>query len=179
MTLDWNRMLARLTRIAKFDSTVWAEIEHDESANIEAAVVVVAAFLLSALGSGLGVGGIGGFFSTLLGGVLLNWLLWSFVTMFVGTKLFGGEATFWEMARCLGYATAPSALGILAIIPCVGLLVGIAAWILSLVIGFFATREALDLPTDKTIITVIIGWVVVLVISMVVAGIFGMTASLF
>ena len=97
--------------------------------------------------------------------------------MFVGTRLFGGQATFWEMARCLGYATAPSALGILGVIPCVGFLVGIVAWILSLVIGFYATREALDLPTDKTIITVIIGWVVVLVVNLILASILGVSMA--
>jgi len=176
---DWNKMIERLMRIVKFDHTVWAEIEHDENANIEAGVIVVGSALLSSIGSAIGGGGFGGFLIGLLGGVLLSWLLWSWVTQMIGTKLFGGEADFWEVARCLGYATAPTALGILAVIPCIGWLVGIAAWILSLVLGFFATREALDLPTDKTIITIAIGWVVVLIINIVLAMTVGASMAVF
>ena len=179
MTLDWNKMVDRLMRIIKFDATVWAEIEHDENATAEAAVVVVAAAILSALGAGIRGGGVQGFIVSLLVGTLLNWLLWSLVTMFIGTRLFGGESDFWEMARCLGYANAPAALGIFGAIPCLGALVGLVAWVLSLVLGFFATREALDLPTDKTIITIVIGWVVVLIIYLLLGGMIGATASVF
>jgi len=173
-----ERMIARIVRVVKLDATVYEEIEHDESANVEAAIIVGVASVLSALGSAIAVwvaggrfgAGIGSFFIRLILGVGLNWLLWSYVTMLVGTKLFGGEATFFEMARTLGYANAPMVLGILAAIPCLGPIVGIVAWVLSLVAGFFAVREALDLPTDKTIITIVIGWVIVLAVSMVLSS---------
>ena len=41
--LDWNRIIQRLVRIARFDITVFDEIEHDETANSEAVVVVIVA----------------------------------------------------------------------------------------------------------------------------------------
>ena len=165
--LNLNQVLQRLTRIAKFDTSVFQEIEHDESANIEAGLVVVVSSLLGAVGAALSGRGLGGFLVQFVVGTLLNWLLWSYVTMLIGTRLFEGKANFWEMARTLGYANAPAALGILNAIPCARGLVGFATWVLSLVIGFLAVREALDLPTDKAAITVVVGWVVVLVVYIV------------
>ena len=159
-----EQIVQRIIRIAKFDMTVFEEIEHDENANTEAAIIVIVSALLSALGAGISRGSFGAFIFSFLVSVLLGWLLWSWVTMFIGTRLFGGEADFWEMARMLGYASAPGVLGILGVIHCPRALIGFVAGILSLVIGFFAVREALDIPTEKAIITVVTGWVVVLII---------------
>ncbi|MFP3897665.1 MAG: YIP1 family protein [Anaerolineales bacterium] len=168
--LNWDQLVQRLMRIARFDETVWEEIEYDESADMEAAAVVVIAAFLSAVGSAIAARGfIGTFILSLLSGVLISWLLWSAVTMFVGTRLFDAETDFREMARVLGYANAPMALGILNAIPCLGVLIGLIAMVLSLVIGFLATREALDLDTGKTIITIVIGWVIVLVVTMLIS----------
>lgn len=164
--VDWNQVTQRLRRIAQFDTTVFAEIEQDQEANAEAAVVVIISSLLAALAAGIRAPGffsLGAFFGRFVMGVLLYWLLWSLVTMFIGTTLFAGQADFWEMARTLGYANAPAALEILSILPCLGWLIGIATLALSLVIGFFAVRETLDLPTEKALITVLIGWAVVFV----------------
>lgn len=161
--MDWNRIVARVTRLAKMDWSVFEEIEHDESANGEAAAIVLVVAFLSAVGAGLSGRGLLGFVVTLIATALLNWLLWSFVTQLVGTKVFGGEATFWEMARTIGYANVPGVLGVLGVIPCVGRLIGVVTLVLSLILGFFAVREALDLPSDKTIITIVIGWVIVVI----------------
>jgi hypothetical protein len=171
-----EKIIGRVIRIIKLDQTVWPEIEHDEEANTEAAVVVVVAALLGAIGSLIAGTGFGGAIIALILGVLLNWLLWSWVTMFVGTRLFKGEATFWEMARMVGYANAPQALGLFAFIPCVGAIIALIAFVLSLVIGFFAVREALDLPTEKAILTIIIGWVVIVIVN-VILGAIGLTGA--
>jgi len=168
-----QKMIGRIVRVVKLDATVYAEIEQDEAANVEAAIIVGVASLLSALGSALAVWayggrfgtGLGTFFISLISGVVLNWLLWAYVTMLVGTKLFGGETTFLKMARTLGYANAPRVLGILSAITCLGAIIGFVAWILSLVAGFFAVRESLDLPTDKSIITMVVSGVIVFSVS--------------
>jgi len=74
--------------------------------------------------SGIGAGIRGRFFShvvwELIAGVVLGWLLWSVVTYFIGTSLFGGKTTVEEMLRVLGYASAPRLLGFFGFIPCVG-----------------------------------------------------------
>ena len=165
--LNWDQIVQRLMRIARFDESVWVEIEEDERADLEAAVVVLASSFLAALGSGItSPGFIGAFVVRFLTGTLLSWLLWSFLTMFIGTRLFEAETDFREMARMLGYANAPTALNILSVIPCLGILIGLIAWILSLVIGFLAIREALDLETGETIITIVVGWIIVFIVTL-------------
>jgi hypothetical protein len=76
----------------------------------------------------------------------------------------------------LGYASGPRALSILSFIPCVGWLVALAGGIWSLVAGFIGVREALDLDTTKTLITVVIGWVIVLIITAAVTAVLGVGA---
>lgn len=161
----FERIIARLTRMAKFDFTVFREIEPDEAATAEAAVIVLIASLIGALGS---VGaGFGRFLLQFIVSVGGGWLLWSYLTMLIGTRLFGGNATFWGMARTLGYASAPGILSLLGFIPIIGWLFSLAAWVLSLILGFFAVRETLELTTEKAILTVLIGWAVMVVISVI------------
>ena len=171
-----QKMIERIVRVVKLDATVYEEIEQDEAANVEAAIIVGVASLLTALGSALAVWmagarfgtGLGTFFISLISGIVLNWLLWAYLTMLVGTKMFGGQATFKEMARTLGYANAPRVLGILGAFTCLGAVIGLVAWVLSLITGFFAVREALDLPTDKSIITMVISGVIIFALSFLV-----------
>lgn len=159
----FEQIVARLTRMVKLDFTVFPEIEQDEAATTEAAVIVLVTSLIGALGL-IGAG----FWRFLLQFVIsvgVGWLLWSYITLIVGTRLFGGSATFWGMARTLGYASAPGILRLLGFIPIIGWLFSLAAWVLSLILGFYAVRETLELTTEKALLTVIIGWVVMVVIS--------------
>lgn len=167
-----QRIIGRIVRIIKFDRTVYKEIEEDTQANVEAAIVVVAASLLSAVGAGVHGRSFGAFVFDLLVGVLLFWFLVSYVTMFIGTRLYKGETNFWEMARCIGYANAPRLLAIFGAIPCLGWIASLAAMVLTLIVAFFAIREALDLPTEKTLVSVALGWAISLVIWAVLASIF-------
>lgn len=169
-------MFQRIIGVFKLDKRVFQEIEHDESATSQAAMVVGLVALLSAIGGLISVliGGGGDF----LGGVLfpfvwafIGWIVWSAVTFFVGTKLFGGEATLQEMLRVIGFAYAPQ---FLAVIPCFGALIG-AIW--SLIASFFAIREGLDLDTGKTLATVVIGWLLVFILQWVIGSVLGVGAG--
>ncbi len=168
----WQKIIGRIVRIIKFDQTVYKEIEEDTGANGEAAIVVVVASILSAIGAGIYRRNFGAFAFDLIVGVLLFWLLVSYVTMLIGTRLYKGETNFWEMARCIGYANAPRILGIFGAIPCIGWLASLAAIILTLVVAFFAIREALDLPTEKTLVSIALGWAISLVVWAVLAALF-------
>ena len=99
---------------------------------------------------------------------VVNYYIWAYVTYFVGTNFFGGTADPGEMLRVLGYAQTPQLLGLLSFIPCVGPLISLAASILSLVAAVIGIREALDFDTGKAILTTIIGWVVILIVSFVI-----------
>jgi len=169
----FNRIIQRVIRIIKLDVPVYNEIEADEEATQEAWWIVIVTSLLAALGAGIAasaipearVGFFGPFVASLVSGVI-GWLLWSAVTWLIGTRLFQGQATYWELARTLGYASAPRILGVLAIIPCLGTIAGLVGAVLSLIAGFFAVREALDLTTEKAIFTILIGWAIVFVLSL-------------
>jgi hypothetical protein len=113
----------------------------------------------------------------LISGILLGWILWAVLTYFVGTMLFQGRTDISEMMRVLGFASAPRLLGIFAIIPCLGWLAALIGWILSLIAGVIAVREAMEFDTGKAIITVVISWVITLVISLIVGGILGVGAA--
>jgi len=96
--------------------------------------------------------------------VVVNWLLWSYVAVFVGTNFFGSSATFWEMARSLGYANMPMVLIALSGIGCVGWLVIVVAWLAAIALVIFAVRETLEIGMESAIITTAVAWLVVFVV---------------
>lgn len=167
-------MLDRVLRVFKLDRQVFAEVEHDESATTQAAIIVGIVAALAVVGTLLRV-----LFNVMRGGhapvgamlitivitfvvTFVNWALWAGITYLVGTQLFKGEATFGEMLRVIGFAYAPR---MLSIIPCVGGVVG-AIW--SLIASYFAIKEGLDLDDTGTIVTIVIGWLVTVVVGFLV-----------
>lgn len=162
-----DQMVARLTRMARFDHSVYREIATDDDATLEAVLIVIVTAFLSAIGAGIAGRSFLSFILTLFFRVPLAWLIWSASVYLIGTQLLGGQGTFMGMLRVLGYTTAPQILGILVVIPCLGWIAGLAAWVLSLVLAFFAIRETLELTTEKTILTILLGWVISLVIGFV------------
>jgi len=160
-----ERIGQRLARMVRLDPAVYREVQQDEGATAEAAVVVAVASLLAAVGAGFAAPRfMSGFVVEFLAGILLYWLLWSWVTMVVGSRAFGSHASYLQVARPLGYANGARALGILSVLGCVfGALAGLAAWVLSLVVGVIAVRESMELSTERAVITALAGWVVVVV----------------
>lgn len=180
-------MVDRIMRAIRLDFTVFREIAEDQAAMTEAAIIVAVVTFMSAIGTFIGSliadAGFGsallGFFGTwLISGILLGWILWAVLTYFVGTMLFQGKTDIPEMMRVLGYANAPNLLGIFAFIPCVGWLIALAGWILSLIAGVIAIREAMEFDTGKAVITVLISWVIQLVISLIIGSILGVGAAI-
>ncbi len=170
-------MLDRIIGVFKLSKPNFAEIEHDPNATSEAAIVVAIVAFLSVIGSVISSLIAGGNLGDIIVGLVVtfvltfvNWFIWAAVTYFVGTRLFGGTADMGEMLRVIGYSYAPR---FLAIIPCVGGLIG-AIW--SLVAAVIGIQEGLDFDIGKAIATVIIGWIIILVINLVVGGLIGVSA---
>jgi hypothetical protein len=160
-------IVRRLLRIARFDPTVYEEIEEDGEADRQALIVVGVSALLAALGATVsGSGAFGDFSLRLISNILLRWLVWAYVAYFVGTRFFGGQATFRQMARAIGYASVPMALGILAFVRCGAWLIGGLSWILSIATAFLAIRETLELASDRALVTSVIGAASVLLIQL-------------
>lgn len=164
-------MLERIIGVFKLDVDTFEEIEHDQSATGQAALVVLIVALLGAVGSGIAATiNDTSFFTSFLSSLVttfIGWLVWSAVTYFVGTSLFGGQADLGEMLRVIGFAYVPQVLGI---IPCLGTIVGL---IWTLVAGFIAVRQGLDLDNTKAALTIGIGLVAYLVVFFVIGLILG------
>ena len=120
-------LVNRMIRAAMLDTSLYEEVEHDQSATSQAMQVVLIVALASGIGSALWklltlnpIDAVTG----LVGGILvavLGWLAWALVTYIIGAKIFGGTATYGEMLRTLGFAQSPNVLliftGILGGIP--------------------------------------------------------------
>ena len=171
-------MIERIMRVFRLDASVFREIAEDKSAMTQAAIIVVIVSLFSAIGAAVAAviaetgNAVVAFFGTLLMGILLGWVLWAILTYAVGVFLFKGKTDIPEMMRVLGYANAPNLLGILAIIPCLGWIAALVGWVLSLIAGFIAVREAMEFDTVKAVITVLIAWVISFGIQWLVGTIF-------
>ena len=169
LLFEEDAMFNRIIGVFKLDVKTFEDIEHDETATGQAAIVVALVALLAGVGSGLGAQiGEGSFLKSFLFTLIwafVGWFLWSAVSYFVGTRLFGGQATLNEMLRVIGYAQAPQLLGI---IPCIGGLVG-AIW--ALIAGFIAIRQGLDLDNTKAFLTALIGFGV-LIVGYIIIGLF-------
>lgn len=166
-------MLDRIMGVLRLDVNTYEEIEHDPNALTEAAIIVTVVALFSGLGSAFGADNfIVGFLTTVLW-AFIGWFIWAAVTYWVGTSFFEGQADLAEMLRVLGYAQAPGILRVLTFIPCFGWIIGLIAWIWSLVTAFIAVRQGLDVDNTKALLTVLIGWFVVFLGSAIIGIFFG------
>jgi len=178
--MNTDTLIANMIRAAKLDVDFFNAVEHDESKNSEALMVVIIAAIANAIGSGLGglfAGGLTkGLFFAVLGllGVLAGYYIWAYLTYFIGTKFFDGKADVGEVLRTFGYAQSPRILGILGFIPCIGWIIPLAASIWALVASIIAIREAMDFDTTKAILTSLIAWAIMTIFFMILGGILGM-----
>jgi len=163
-------LFERMVRAARLEVGLYEEVEHDLSATQQALLVVIlvalANLLAAIIGSVFVSSGAGHLVRGALGGVLaalVGWVVWSYVTYFVGTRLFSGVATPGELLRTIGFAQSPGVLNVFTFIPLLGGLVALVVAIWMLIAGVIAVRQALDFDTSRAVFTVIVGWLVMLV----------------
>jgi len=157
----------RLTGALMLDTSVYEEVENDPDALGQAAGVVGLGAVASAI-AGVGAGGGG-----ILGGVLLaglGWVLGAVVVWLVGVRMLGHSSDLPELLRTLGFASAPRVLMILAVVPLLGWLVGLAVVALSLVAWVLAVRHALDVDTGRAVLVCVLAFVAQIVLGGVLAG---------
>ncbi len=175
-------MLQKMIRAAMLDVNLYEEVEADESLTTEAITVVVIVSVIAGLGGALAdlfAGRPGAMIMGLIGGIimaLVGYFVWSFVVYIVGVNLFHGTADYGELLRTIGYAYSPNVLGFFSFIPILGWLIALVGSIWALVAGVIAVRQALDFDTTKAVLTVVIGWVVMMIVAAIIAGIFGLGA---
>lgn len=152
----------RMMRAFRGEVALYEEVEQDESATVEAWIVVVLGSLSAGIGSALSesatrqptTGPVGVLLNVAV--ALVLWAVFSGVVYFVGTKFFSATATWNEVLRTLGYAYTPMVLGVVRVIPGVGPLVAGLAGLWALYLSFVAIRSALDIDSGKTVATILI-----------------------
>ncbi len=163
----------RMTRAIKLDVHLFEEVEADSGATGQALLAVIAVSVATGIGAGLASLGRGGgapFFLALAGGVvssIAGWLAWSFLTYFIGTRIFKGpatSATWGELLRAIGFSTSPGVFRIFFFIPIVGGIISLVASVWSLIAGVIAVRQALDFSTGRAVLTVAAGFIAYLLI---------------
>jgi hypothetical protein len=167
-----------MIRAARLDASLYEEVERDETATTQALLVVIISSFCAGIGTAIGEAlrghgaiGIGAGLVVGLVSALLSWLIWSFITYFVGVKIFGGTSSYGELLRTMGFSNAPGVLLICNFIPILGGIITFVVWIWGLVSMIVAVKQAQDFSTGKAIVTCIIGWIVAVVIAAII-GIF-------
>jgi len=176
-------LLDRMMRAARLDSSLYEEVEADQGATSQAAIVVAIAAVCGAIGTAVAAsqqpgGNVILAIVASIVGAFVGWVLWSYITYWVGTSIFKGTATPGEMLRTIGFAQTPGVLNILGFIPVVGGIVGLVVLVWSLVAGVIALRQALDISTGQAVITAIIGIIPLFLVYCLIGSIVGGGAAL-
>lgn len=175
--MDTNRLINGIIRAVKLDATLYEEVEKDPSYDQDSLVVVIVASLLGAFGALIRLVISGNILSAILGFIIgaalaiLGFYIWVWVATFVGTRLFKGTGEFGNVKRAMGFAYAPQFLNVLGFIPCLGGIIGLIAWVLSVIAGVIAIRQSLNQDNTNAILTAVVSAVVVFVITALIGGI--------
>src|SRR6266540_5616911 len=113
----------RMMRAFRGEVALYEEVEKDDNATTEAVIVVALGSLSVGVGQALSQmvtgrpsgGAVGIVVSVIV--VLAIFAVFSAVVYFVGTRLFGAEATWNEVLNTLGYAYTHNILGIVRVVP--------------------------------------------------------------
>ncbi|MBA3534900.1 MAG: YIP1 family protein [Ardenticatenales bacterium] len=167
-------MVDRMVRAAKGEVALYEEVENTPALTQEAYTIVGIIAALSALG-GLLVGfatNVNPITNALYQGIMsvVAYLIWSYLTFFIGTSVFKGTADAGELQRTIAYAMTPQ---ILTFIPVVGFL----AYLWSLYLGVVAVRQALDFDTTKALMTTGLALLAVVILSVVVGIVLGVGSA--
>jgi hypothetical protein len=150
----------RMVGAAKLNPATYEEVEGDTGATGQALVVVFLSALAIIIGN-IGTGQVN-VFANFVGG-LVGWGTWIFLVWFVGVKLMPEPATksdVGELIRTTGFAATPGLLRVFGVIPFLGWVVVIAAWLWTLAAMVVAVRQALDYQsTARAIAVCVIGFI--------------------
>ena len=172
-------LMDRIIGAFTFRKGVYAEVEQDATFTRTAWILVAVVAFLNQLGTQASTN-LGGWLPGAIVGAIfavVGFAAAALVISWVGRAVFKSEVTFEELVRTLGLAYVWNIIGVIgtlaAFSEALSCLLGpllILAWILMVIAWFIAAKEALDLDWVKTIITVLLGWLA-LVIIMVIAGV--------
>jgi hypothetical protein len=140
-----NTFTYRVIGAAVLDRGAFEEIEHDPSATLQSAVVVVASSLAAGVGASalarpavlLGVAGV----------ALITWIAWATLILQIGGRVLAEQQTrvdLGQLLRTIGFAASPGLLQVLGAFPSITVPIFIASWLWMLSAMTLAVRQALD-----------------------------------
>jgi hypothetical protein len=170
----------RIMGVLTLKAPIYKQIAEDENATTTAAIIVVVMAIFAGVVGALLLGLVGSSLppdqvaqaGTPLGvairtiiNAIIGWLVGSWVIAFVSKTFFGGKTNTGEMLRVFGYTQI---FQVFAIIPCLGTLVALVLSLIGAVIGI---REASEFSTGKAVLTGIVAFVVLLIVSAIIGAV--------
>jgi len=146
----------RILGVFKLQANVFASINSDPGAGFQSALIVALVAVLLALRSRIsplfGDLGVAANFFIAVAWTFFSWVLWAGIIYYSGRLLTGRWTHFGQLLAVTGFAYAPQAL---AILPWFGALAG-AIW--SLVAGFVAIRQVLEVDNRRAALIMLLGF---------------------
>ena len=170
-------MFRRAGRASVLDRRAFTEAFFDGDAAADSAILVALVAIATYVGS-LAVHGVLGAFSltglleTAIGGVA-SWLILGFATWFVANRLFQSSSRPQTVFALQGLAVLPLLLDMFG--PAAGA-IGLVWYLVALVV---ATKEAAELKTRDAVVSVLIGFALVVIFRALLGVPFALFASLF
>jgi len=180
----------RIIAAFSFRSGVYKEVERDTSFTQTAWLLVIVIAFLENLGSNassnVGAWLIGAVAGTIV--AVIAFAVGAFVINWVGRTVFNADVTFNELVRTLGLAYVWHIVGVIGVLTafsdtlkCLLAPAFFVASIMGFIAWFVAVKEALDLEWVQTIVTLILGWLAVFVVTLIfgmVLGMMGLTVAI-
>jgi hypothetical protein len=179
----------RIISAFMFRREVYSEVEKDTTFTTTAWLLVIVVAFLNNFGSNASANFFNWMRNTFVQTIfaIVGFALAAFVMNWVGRALFKADVTFEEMVRTLGLAYVWNVVGIIgalaafsSLLSCVLAPALVLGWIMLVVSWFVAAKEALDLDTGQTIVTVILGWItfgIIMAIGSSMLNLLGWTAT--
>ncbi len=166
-------LMERIIGAITFRKDVYAEVEKDTAFTKTAWILVAVVAFLNQLGSRASSNLVNWFLGAIVGTVfaIISFAVGALIINWVARTVFNAEVTFEELVRTLGLAYIWQVIGVIGALTafsdtlsCLLTPVNFIAGILLVAAWFVAAKEALDLEWVQTIVTVILGWIVVMVV---------------
>lgn len=177
-----GEMWSRIKKVARFDGATFLELRNDDKATGQSIAVLALASLSYGVGRGLldsnSSAGfalyefiIATFVTMLLSMIAL--LIWSMTSFLVGTKLFKGVTSFLGLLRPLFFSSSPGLLLIFVGIPIdiASRVVGSVVFGWMLIAEVFAIKNAMGFNFQRSMLTFIVGFLILLLIATTFGGI--------
>jgi len=158
-------MFRRMAGAARLEVATYEEVEADRGATWQAILISIVSSLAITIGD-FHAGDVDAIAKIVAG--LVGWITWVFFIWLVGVKMVPEPETrsdLGELIRTTGFATTPGLFRILGLVPVVGWLFVVAAWIWTLAAMVVGVRQALDYKsTPRAVFVCVLGFAAQLLI---------------